>query len=87
MTRPGRRANASIVIAVAAGLAALIWPRIITDDPLAGPLFPAAAWLAVQLWRSMRNSGNRIVRASADVTAALALGAVSNCQVLWMKIF
>lgn len=69
-------ADASIVITVAAGPAALIRPAIITDDPVAGLLFPAAAWLAVQLWRSMTGSGSRMARAGADVTTALALGAI-----------
>jgi hypothetical protein len=76
-------ADASIVITVAAGPAALFRPAIITDDPVAGLLFPAAAWLAVQLWRSMTGSGSRMARAGADITAALALGAILDLLLVW----
>jgi uncharacterized membrane protein YgcG len=81
--RPGRWADASLIITVAIGPAALVRPGIITDDPVAGLLFPMAAWLAVRLWRSMGGSGNRVVRASADVTAAVALGAIVDLLVVW----
>jgi hypothetical protein len=76
-------ADASVIITVAAGPAALFRPAIITDDPVAGLLFPAAAWLALQLWRSMTGSGSRIARAGADVTAALALGAILDLLLVW----
>jgi hypothetical protein len=82
--RPGRWADTSLVVIVGVGLASLYRPGFITDDPAGALLLPPAAWLAIQIWRSMGQSGHRVVRASADVAAALLLGTVLDLLVVWV---
>ena len=82
--RPGGWADNSLVVIVGAGLASLDRPGLITDDPAGALLLLPAAWLAVQIWRSMGQSSQRVVRASADVVAALLLGTVLDLLVVWV---
>ena len=82
--RPGRWADISLAGAVGVGLAAAFRPGIVADDPGAFLLFIAIAWLAARMWRSMRDSDNRLVRGSADVATALLLGATLDLVVVWI---
>ena len=81
--RPGRWADVFLAVAVGVGLAAAFRPGIVADDPAAFPLFIAIAWLAARLWRTMRDSDNRLVRGSADVATALLLGVTLDLVVVW----
>jgi uncharacterized membrane protein YgcG len=82
--RPGRWADVFLAGAVGVGLAAAFRPGIVADDPAAFPLFIAIAWLSARLWRSMRDSDNRLVRGSADVATALLLGVTLDLVVVWV---
>lgn len=72
-----------LIATVAIGLIALIQPGIVTNDPVAVAFFPIAAWAAIRVWRSMRDSRDTVTRASADVVAALLLGATLDLAVVW----
>ena len=81
--RPGKWADVFLAGAVGVGLAAAFRPGIVADDPASPLFFIAIVWLAVRLWRSMRDSDNRLVRGSADVATALLLGATLDLVVVW----
>jgi len=82
--RPGRWAEVFLAVAVGVGLAAAFRPGIVADDPAAFLLFIAIIWLAASIWRSMRDSENRVVRGSADVATALVLGVTLDLVVVWV---
>jgi hypothetical protein len=82
--RPGRWADVFLAGTVGVGLATIFRPGVVADDPAAFALFIAIAWLAIRLWRSMRDSDNRMVRGSADVATALLLGATLDLVVVWI---
>jgi hypothetical protein len=82
--RPGRWAEVFLAGAVGVGLAAVFRPGIVADDPAAFLLFIAIGWLAARMWRSMSDSGNRMIRGSADVATALLLGATLDLVVVWI---
>jgi hypothetical protein len=82
--RPGRWADVFVAGAVGVGLAAAFRPGIVADDPAAFLLFIAIVWLAARMWRSMSDSGNRMLRGSADVATALLLGATLDLVVVWI---
>jgi len=82
--RPGWWADLFLVATVGLGLAAIFRPGVVADDPAAFLLFIAIGWLAARTWRSMRDSGNRMVRGSADVATALVLGATLDLVVVWV---
>jgi uncharacterized membrane protein YgcG len=81
--RPGKWADVFLAGAVGVGLAAVFRPGIVADDPVALLLFIVIGWLAARLWRSMRDSDNRLVKGSADVATALLLGATLDLVVVW----
>jgi uncharacterized membrane protein YgcG len=80
----GLWADVLFIAAIVIGLTALTRPGIVTDDPFAAPLFPLAAWVIIRVWRSMRDSRAPTTRASADVLAALLLGATLDLAVVWV---
>jgi len=82
--RPGRWADVFLAGAVGVGLAAAFRPGIVVDDPAAFLVFIAIIWLAARMWRSMRDSDNRMVRGSADVATALLLGVTLDLVVVWV---
>jgi hypothetical protein len=82
--RPGRWADVFLAGTVGVGLATIFRPGVVADDPAAFVLFIAIAWLAARLWRSMRDSDNRMIRGSADVATALLLGATLDLVVVWV---
>jgi hypothetical protein len=82
--RPGRWADVFLAGAVGVGLAAVFRPGVVADDPVACLLFIAIGCLAASMWRSMSDSGNRIIRGSADVATALLLGATLDLVVVWI---
>jgi hypothetical protein len=84
----GRRArpirNAALVPWIADALAAgvacvtvLLWsdPALLGAQAAAALLFPLAVWLSVRAWRIMSASERVPVRAAADITVSLLLGA------------
>ena len=69
-----------IADALAAGVACvtvLLWsdPALLGAQAAAALLFPLAVWLSVRAWREMSGSERVPVRAAADITASLLLGA------------
>ncbi len=69
-----------IADALAAGVACvtvLLWsdPALLGAQAAAALLFPLAVWLSVRAWRAMSGSERVPVRAAADITVSLLLGA------------
>ena len=69
-----------IADALAAGVACvtvLLWsdPALLGAQAAAALLFPLAVWLSVRAWRAMSASERAPVRAAADITVSLLLGA------------
>jgi hypothetical protein len=69
-----------IADALAAGVACvtvLLWsdPVLLGAQAAAALLFPLAVWLSVRAWREMSGSERVPVRAAADITVSLLLGA------------
>ena len=58
-------------------VALLLWakPTLLGAQAAAALLFPLAVWLSVRLWRAMTASDRIEVRAAADITVSLLLGA------------
>jgi hypothetical protein len=90
--RPGRRAAwwrrrlQDAVVAATTGTALLVLARrdVLAAGPAAGLLFPLAAWAGFRAWRAMDNSGRVAVRAAADITLSLLLGADLVLFVVWL---
>jgi hypothetical protein len=90
--RPGRRAAwwhrrlQDSVVAATTGTALLVLARrdVLAAGPAAGLLFPLAAWAGFRAWRAMDNSGRLAVRAAADITLSLLLGADLVLFVVWL---
>jgi hypothetical protein len=90
--RPGGRAAwwhrrlQDAVVAVTTGTALLVLARrdVLAAGPAAGLLFPLAAWAGFRAWRAMDNSGRVAVRAAADITLSLLLGADLVLFVVWL---
>jgi hypothetical protein len=74
------------VAAVTTGTALLALARrdVLAVEPSAGLLFPVAAWAGFRAWRAMSNSGRLAVRAAADITLSLLLGADLVLFVVWL---
>ncbi|HEX4832898.1 MAG TPA: hypothetical protein VH478_17590 [Trebonia sp.] len=81
-----RRRAVDVVVAVTAGVAALVLvrPEALSLEPAAGLLFPVAAWVAWRLWRVMNDSERLAVRAGADIAASLLLGADLVAFLAWL---
>jgi hypothetical protein len=74
------------VVAATAGTALLALARrdVLAVEPSAGLLFPMAAWASYHAWRAMNDSGRLAVRAGADITLSLLLGADLVLFVVWL---
>jgi len=74
------------VVAATTGTALLVLVRrdVLAVAPAAGLLFPVAAWAAFRVWRAMNASGRLTVRAAADITLSLLLGADLVLFVVWV---
>lgn len=74
------------VVAVTTGTALLALARrdVLAVEPAAGLLFPVAAWASYRAWRVMNDSGRLAVRAAADITLSLLLGADLVLFVVWL---
>jgi hypothetical protein len=74
------------VAAVTTGTALLALARrdVLAVEPSAGLLFPVAAWAGFRAWRAMSDSGRLAVRAAADITLSLLLGADLVLFVVWL---
>jgi hypothetical protein len=72
------------VATVAATLLLLTERDLLTAEPAAGFLFPVAVWGSVKAWLAMRHSGRTAVRAGADVTLSLLLGAELVLFLVWL---
>jgi hypothetical protein len=92
VTRRARRAAwwhrrlRDAVVAVTTGTALLALARrdVLAVEPSAGLLFPMAAWASYRAWRAMSDSGRLAVRAAADITLSLLLGADLVLFVVWL---
>ena len=74
------------VVAATAGTALLVLVRrdVLAVAPAAGLLFPVAAWAGFRVWRAMNASGRLAVRATADITLSLLLGADLVLFMVWL---
>ena len=74
------------VVAVTTGTALLALARrdVLAVEPSAGLLFPVAAWASYRAWRAMNDSARLAVRAAADITLSLLLGADLVLLVVWL---
>jgi hypothetical protein len=74
------------VVAATTGTALLALARrdVLAVEPSAGLLFPVAAWAGYRAWRAMNDSGRLAVRAAADITLSLLLGADLVLFVVWL---
>jgi len=68
---------ADALAAVVACVAVLLWsdPALLGAQAAAALLFPLAVWLSVRVWRAMSASERVPVRAAADITVSLLVGA------------
>ena len=74
------------VVAATTGTALLALARrdVLAVEPSAGLLFPMAAWASYRAWRAMNGSGRLAVRAAADITLSLLIGADLVLCVVWL---
>jgi hypothetical protein len=81
-----RRRLRDAVAAVTTGTALLALARrdVLAVEPSAGLLFPVVAWAGFRAWLAMNNSGRLAVRAAADITLSLLLGADLVLFVVWL---
>ena len=68
---------ADALAAVVTCVTVLLWfdPALLGAQAAAALLFPLAVWLSVRAWRAMSGSDRVAVRAAADITVSLLLGA------------
>lgn len=91
-TRRGKRAPwwhrrlQDAVVAATTGTALLVLVRrdVLAVAPAAGLLFPVAAGAGFRVWRAMNASRRLTVRAAADITLSLLLGADLVLFVVWL---
>jgi hypothetical protein len=76
--------DVALIAATAAGLLALADRGLLTAQPAAGLLFPPAVWGSVLIWRAMGHSKRLMVKAGADITLSLLLGAVLVLFLVWL---
>jgi hypothetical protein len=76
----------SVILAAttAMSLLLLVHRALLTTEPAAGLLFPPAVWGGLLTWRAMRASGRLAVRAAADTTLSLVLGAELVLFLVWL---
>jgi hypothetical protein len=81
-----RRRLRDAVVAATTGTAllGLARPDVLAVEPSAGLMFPVAAWAGFRAWRAMNDSGRLPVRAAADITLSLLLGADLVLFVVWL---
>lgn len=91
VTRRARRARwrrclQDAVVIATAGTALLVLVRrdMLAVGPSAVLLFPIAAWAGLRVWRAMNASGRLAVRAAADITLSLLLGADLVLFLVWL---
>ncbi len=68
----------------AMSLLLLVHRALLSTQPAAGLLFPPAVWGGLLAWRRMRASGRIAVRAAADTTLSLVLGAELVLFLVWL---
>lgn len=85
-SRRWQRAAPDVVAAATIGatLLLLVDHRLLTSLPAAGLLFPAAAYGAFLLWRTMSGSERLAIKAAADLVFALLLGGVVVLLLVWL---
>ncbi|MGH3248987.1 MAG: hypothetical protein ACRDOI_22670, partial [Trebonia sp.] len=79
-----RLRDAVAVATMGTALLTLARPDVLAVEPSAGLLFPVAAWAGFRAWRAMNTSGWLAVRAAADITLSLLLGADVVLFVVWL---
>jgi hypothetical protein len=68
----------------AASLILLFDRHLLTTEPAAGFLIPLAVWGSISAWLAMKKSERLAVRAAADITLSLLLGAVLVVFLVWL---
>ncbi len=58
--------------------------HLLTTEPAAGFLIPVAVWGSISAWLAMKKSERLAVRAAADITLSLLLGAVLVVFLVWL---
>lgn len=73
-----------LVATVAATIVLVAKHNLVTVQPYAGLLFPPAVWAAFKVWRAMNGSDRLAVKAGADITLSLLLGAQAVLLLVWL---
>jgi hypothetical protein len=82
---PWRRVPDVLLVAtVAATILLAAKHSLVTTQPFAGLLFPPAIWASFRVWRAMNGSGRLAVKAGADITLSLLLGAQAVLLLVWL---
>jgi hypothetical protein len=80
-----RRLPDGAVAVVAFGVILLLIDRSLPwAQAFTAVLFPVMVWLSFRLWRRMSSSRRTVLRAGADITFALALGAAIVLLLVWL---
>ena len=79
-----RLADGLLVATVAAAIVLVAKHNLVTTQPFAGLLFPPAVWAAFRVWRAMNGSDRLTVKAGADITLSLLLGAEAVLLLVWL---
>ena len=72
------------IATVTAAILLLTERNLVTTEPAAGFLFPVAVWGSARAWLAMKNSDRSLVRAGADITLSLLLGAELVLFLVWL---
>lgn len=72
------------VTTTAAALLLLVKRDLLATQPASGLLFPPAVWGSFRIWRAMNCSARLTVRAAADITLSLMVGAELVLSGVWL---
>lgn len=73
-----------LIATVGATFILLVKHNLLTAQPFAGLLFLPASWAAFSVWRAMNGSHRLAVKAGADITLSLLLGADVVLLLVWL---
>jgi hypothetical protein len=82
--RHRRLADAAVAVTLGTALLALARHDVLAVAPAAGLLFPVAVWAGVRAWQALNAADRLAVRAVADITLSLLLGADLVLFVVWL---
>ena len=86
MSRRWLRRTPDVIAAVtaAASLRVVADRNLLTSLAASGLLFPAGIWGSIKAWRAMNSSDRLAVKAGADITLSLLLGAQAVLLLVWL---